>query len=165
LFLANKIQAHLAPFLKGKMANQSPLGVLSKRLCNFMANFLHQFFCKPLWPAPFWALTFKENSKFIVSPEISQIQFACSLAAPPANILPSAALSASFFCLAQHHTGPGSGSNSTVHCDDVFTASCAPTGKHWARLSLAWFWGVVMVAMKTASNAEVGVPLISSANR
>jgi hypothetical protein len=34
----------------------------------------------------------------IVSPEISQIQFACSAAAPPANILPSAAPSASF-CL------------------------------------------------------------------
>jgi hypothetical protein len=45
------------------MANPSPLGVLSNKLCNFKANFLHQLFCKLLWPAPFRALTFKENSK------------------------------------------------------------------------------------------------------
>jgi hypothetical protein len=29
---ATKIQAHLAPSLKGQMANPSPLGVLSKKL-------------------------------------------------------------------------------------------------------------------------------------
>jgi hypothetical protein len=63
LFLATKIQAHLAPFSKEQIANPSPLGVLLKKLCNFKANILHQLFCKPLWPAPFWALTFKENSK------------------------------------------------------------------------------------------------------
>ncbi len=63
LFLVTKIQAHLAPFSKEQMANPSPLGVLFKNLCNFKASFLHQIFCKPLWPAPFWALTFKENSK------------------------------------------------------------------------------------------------------
>jgi hypothetical protein len=40
------------------MANPSPLGVLLKKLCNFKASFLHQLFCKPLWPTPFWALTF-----------------------------------------------------------------------------------------------------------
>jgi hypothetical protein len=58
LFLATKSQAHLAPFSKGQMANPSPLRALFKKLCNFKANFLHQLFCKPLWPAPFWALTF-----------------------------------------------------------------------------------------------------------
>jgi hypothetical protein len=47
-----------APFSKGQMGNPSPLGVLLKKLRNFRANFLHQLFCKPLWPAPLWALTF-----------------------------------------------------------------------------------------------------------
>jgi hypothetical protein len=32
LFFATKIQAHLAPFLKGQMANPSPLRALSKKL-------------------------------------------------------------------------------------------------------------------------------------
>ncbi len=63
LFLATKIQGHLAPFSKGQMANPSPLGALLKKLCNFKANFLHQLFCKPLWLAPFWAWTFWENSR------------------------------------------------------------------------------------------------------
>jgi hypothetical protein len=60
LFLATKIQAHLSPFSKKQMANPSPLGVLFKKLCNFKASFLHQPFCKPPWPAPFWALTFEK---------------------------------------------------------------------------------------------------------
>jgi hypothetical protein len=46
---------------------------------------------------PIVGIDFLRKLKVIVSPEISQIQFACSAAAPPANILPSAALSASFF--------------------------------------------------------------------
>jgi hypothetical protein len=88
------------------MANPSPLGVLFKKLSNFKANFLHQLFCKPLWPAPFWALTFFRKFKVIVSPELRQIQFACSAAAPPANILPSAAPPTSY-CLSSSTLVPG----------------------------------------------------------
>jgi hypothetical protein len=47
---------------------------------------------------PILGIDFLRKFIVIVSPEISQIQFACSGAAPPANILPSAALSTSF-CL------------------------------------------------------------------
>jgi hypothetical protein len=36
------------PLLKGQMCNQSPLGVLLKKLRNFKGNFLHQPFCKQL---------------------------------------------------------------------------------------------------------------------
>jgi hypothetical protein len=70
---------------------------------------------------PILGIDFLRKFEVIVSPEISQIQFTCSAAALPANILPSAALSASFFfCLARHRPG----SNSAAHCDDFFPASC-----------------------------------------
>jgi hypothetical protein len=44
---------------------------------------------------PILGIHFLRKFKVIVSPEISRIQFACSAVAPPANILPSAAPSAS----------------------------------------------------------------------
>ncbi len=56
--------------------NSSPSGLLKgadgqpilswsfiQKLCNSKANFLHPVLCKPLWPVPFCALTFLENSK------------------------------------------------------------------------------------------------------
>ncbi len=43
---------------------------------------------------PILGIDFLRKFKVIVSPELSQIQFACSAAAPSAHILPSAALSA-----------------------------------------------------------------------
>jgi hypothetical protein len=54
----NQNSSPSGPVSKEQMANPSPLGVLFKKLFKFKANFLHQLFCKPLWPAPFWALTF-----------------------------------------------------------------------------------------------------------
>jgi hypothetical protein len=96
LFLVTKIQAHLAPFLKGQMANPSPLGVLSKRL-QFQGKLFTSTFLQAAVAGPILGFDFLRKFKVIVSPEISQIHFACSAAAPPANILPSAAPSASFF--------------------------------------------------------------------
>ncbi len=66
-------------------------GTLLKKLCNFKASFLHQLYCKPLWPVLFWALTILRKFKVTVSPEISQIQFACppfclQRPRPPPNI-------------------------------------------------------------------------------
>jgi hypothetical protein len=80
LFLATKIQAHPAPFSKEQMANPSPLGVLLKKL--FTSTFLQAAVAGPI-PG----IDFLRKFKVIVSPEISQIQFACSAAAPAANIL------------------------------------------------------------------------------
>jgi hypothetical protein len=70
-----KIQAHLAPFLKGQMANPSPPGVLSKKLCNFKAFFTSTFLQAAV-AGPFLGIDFLRKFKVIVSPEISQIQFA-----------------------------------------------------------------------------------------
>jgi hypothetical protein len=45
---------------------------------------------------PILGIDFLRKFKVIVSPELSQIQFACSAAAPPAHILPPAAPPASY---------------------------------------------------------------------
>ncbi len=59
----NQNSSPSGPLLKGADGQPIPSCSFIKKLCNFKASFLHQPFCKPLWPAPFWALTFKENSK------------------------------------------------------------------------------------------------------
>jgi hypothetical protein len=46
------------PLLKGVDGQPIPSWASFKRLWNFKANFLQQLSCKPLWLAPFWALTF-----------------------------------------------------------------------------------------------------------
>jgi hypothetical protein len=51
------------PLLKGADCQPIPSCGFIKKTVQFQCNFLHQFFCKPLWLAPFWELTFKENSK------------------------------------------------------------------------------------------------------
>ncbi len=91
LFLATKIPAHLAPFSKGQMNNQSPLGASLKKLRNSKANLSHLLSCKPLWLAPFWALTFWENSQSLLFQKSTKVQFACLAASSPPTHLPSAA--------------------------------------------------------------------------
>ncbi len=54
----NQNSSPSGPFLKGADGQPIPSWVLLKKLCNFKASFLHQPFCKPLWLASFWALTF-----------------------------------------------------------------------------------------------------------
>jgi hypothetical protein len=103
-------------------SSPSPLGVLLKKLCNFKASFLHQLFCKPLWPALFWALTFKENSKSLFLQNSAKYSlhvqqrprppiFCLQRLRPPRSV-----------CLARHRSR--SGSNSAAHCDNFFPASC-----------------------------------------
>jgi hypothetical protein len=93
LFLATKIQAHLAPFSKGQMANPSPLGALLKKL-QFQGKLFTSIFLQAAVAGPILGIDFLRKFKVIVSPELSQIQFACSAATPSAHILPSAAPSA-----------------------------------------------------------------------
>jgi hypothetical protein len=97
LFLATKIQAHLAPFSKEQMANPSPLGVLLKKIVQFQGKLFTSTFLQAAVAGPILGIDFLRKFKVIVSPEISKIQFACSAAAPPANILPSAAPPASYY--------------------------------------------------------------------
>jgi hypothetical protein len=72
------------------MDNPSPLGVLLKKL-QFQSKLFTSTFLQATVAGPILGIDFLRKLKVIVSPEISQIQFACSAAAPPANILPSAA--------------------------------------------------------------------------
>ncbi len=91
MFLATQIQVHLAPFSKGQMANPSPLVQFQGKL--FTSTFLQAAVAGPIL-----GIDFLRKFKVIVSPELSQVQFAFSAAAPSAHILPSAALPA-LYCL------------------------------------------------------------------
>jgi hypothetical protein len=91
LFLATKIQAHLVPFSKEQMAIPSPLGVLLKKTVQFQGKLFTSTFLQAAVAGPILGIEFLRKFKVIVSPELSQIQFACSAAAPPSHILPSAA--------------------------------------------------------------------------
>jgi hypothetical protein len=78
------------------------LGFYLKKTVQFQGKLLTSTFLQATVAGPILDIDFVRKFKVIVSPEISQIQFACSAAALPANILPSAAPSALFFCLARH---------------------------------------------------------------
>jgi hypothetical protein len=73
------------------------LGFYSKN-CAISRQTFYITFLQAAVAGPILGIDFLRKFKVIVSPEISQIQFACSAAALPANILPSAAPSTSF-CL------------------------------------------------------------------
>jgi hypothetical protein len=83
--------------------------------------------------SPILGMDFLRKIKVTVSPEINQIQFACSAVAPacqffafrgpacPPNIF-SGLVHLAFFI--ELETSPGSGSNSATHCNNFFIASC-----------------------------------------
>ncbi len=64
----------------------------------FQGKLFTSTFLQAAVASPILSIDFERKFKVIVSPEISQIQIACSAAAPPAHILPSAAPPASY-CL------------------------------------------------------------------
>jgi hypothetical protein len=97
LFLETKIQAHLAPFSKEQMGSPSPLGVLFKKTVQFQCNLFTSTFLQAAVAGPILGIDFLRKFKVTVSPEISQIQFACSAAALPANILPQRLCPPRFF--------------------------------------------------------------------
>jgi hypothetical protein len=70
------------------------LGFYLKKL-QFQGKLFTSTFLQAAVASPILGIDFLQKFKVIVSPEISQIQFACSAAAPPANILPPAAPPAS----------------------------------------------------------------------
>jgi hypothetical protein len=79
------------------MANPSPLGVLFKKL-QFQGKLFTSTFLQAAVAGPILGIDFLRKFKVIVSLEQSQIQFACSAAAPSAHILPSEAPPTSY-CL------------------------------------------------------------------
>jgi hypothetical protein len=86
------------PLLKGADGQPIPSWGFIKKLCNFKASFLHQLFLQAAVAGPILGIDFFRKFKVIVSPELSQIQFACSAEPPPADILSSAAPPTSY-CL------------------------------------------------------------------
>jgi hypothetical protein len=64
----------------------------------FQGKLFTSTFLQAAVAGPILGIDFLRKFKVIVSPELSQVQFACSAAAPPANILPLAAPPASY-CL------------------------------------------------------------------
>ncbi len=86
------------PLLKGADGQPIPSWGFIKKTVQFQGKLFTSTFLQAAVAGPILGIDFLRKIKVIVSPEISQIQFVCSAAAPPANILPSAAPSTSF-CL------------------------------------------------------------------
>jgi hypothetical protein len=83
--------AHLDPFSKGKMGNLSSLGVSFKKNCAISRQAFYSNLLQPAVAGPILGIDFLRKFKVTVSPEINQIQFACSAMASPALHLPSVA--------------------------------------------------------------------------
>jgi hypothetical protein len=90
LFLATKISAHLVPFSKGQMGNLSLLGVSLKKTVQFQGKLFTSSFLQAAVAGSILGIDFLRKFKVTVVPDINQIQFACTTAAPPAPFLPSA---------------------------------------------------------------------------
>jgi hypothetical protein len=99
------------PLLKGADGQPIPSRGFIQKIVQLQGKLFTSTFLQAAVAGPILGIDFLRKFKVIVSPEISQIQLAFSAASLPANILPSTALSTSFFCLARHwsqlrFTGP-----------------------------------------------------------
>jgi hypothetical protein len=79
LFPAHPMPVHLAPCLRGQMANQSPLGVSFPKPSSYRASFLQQNFCKS---HAILGIDFLRKFRIAVAPETSQRLFAFAAMAP-----------------------------------------------------------------------------------
>jgi hypothetical protein len=121
------------PLLKGTDGQPIPSWGFIKKTVQFQGRLFTSTFLQAAVAGPILGIDFLRKFKVTVSPEINQIQFACSAAAQSANFLPSvtpftqpifsAASSASHF-LFSSTTVLAPDSNSAAHCDDYFPASC-----------------------------------------
>ncbi len=120
----NQNSSPSSPLLKGAEGQPIPSWGFIQKLCNSKANFSHPISCKPLWPVPFWALTFVRKLGVTVVSEINQIQFACTAAASPAHNFFAIDSLVRLSFAAYSYTGTSSGSNLAACCDNFFPASC-----------------------------------------
>ncbi len=104
MFLATKTSPS-GPFLKGADGQPIPSWGFIQKTVQFQGKLFTSTFLYAAVAGLILGIDFLRKFKVIVSPEISEIQFACSATAPPANILPSAAPSASF-CLSSTRLVP-----------------------------------------------------------
>ncbi len=82
------------PLLKGADGQPIPSWGFIKKTVQFQGKLFTSTFLQAALAGPILGIDFLRKFKVIVSPELSQIQFACSAAALSAHILPSAAPSA-----------------------------------------------------------------------
>jgi hypothetical protein len=73
------------------------LGFYLKKTVQFQGKLFTSTFLQAAVAGPILGIDFLRKFYVTFSPAISQIQFACSAAVPPTNILPSAAPSTSFY--------------------------------------------------------------------
>jgi hypothetical protein len=94
----NQNSSPSGPLLKGADGQPILSWVYIKKTVQFQGQLFTSTFLQSAVSGPILGIDFLRKFKVIVSPELSQIQFACSAAAPPAHILPSAAPPTSY-CL------------------------------------------------------------------
>jgi hypothetical protein len=84
------------PLLKGADGQPIPSWGFIQKTVQFQGILFTSTFLQAAVAGPILGIDFLRKFKVIVSPELSQIQFACSAAASPAHILPPAAPPASY---------------------------------------------------------------------
>ncbi len=87
----NQSSSPSGPLLKGADGQPIPSWGFIKKTVQFQGKHFTSTFLQAAVAGPILGIDFLRKFKVIVSPELSQIQFACSAAAPSAHILPSAA--------------------------------------------------------------------------
>jgi hypothetical protein len=90
----NQNSSPFGPLLKGADGQPIPSWGFIKKTVQFQGKLFTSTFLQATVAGPILGIDFLRKFKVIVSPELSQIQFACSAAAPSAHILPSATPSA-----------------------------------------------------------------------
>ncbi len=94
----NQNSSPYGPLLKGADGQPIPSWGFIQKTVQFQGKLFTSTFLQAAVAGPILGIDFLRKFKVIVSPELSQIQFACSAAALSAHILPSAAPPASY-CL------------------------------------------------------------------
>ncbi len=91
----NKNPSPSGPLLKGADGQPIPSWGFIKKTVQFQGKLFTSSFLQAAAAGPILGIDFLRKFKVRVSPEINQIQFACTAAAPPAPYLPTAASPAS----------------------------------------------------------------------
>jgi hypothetical protein len=84
----NQNSSPSSPILKGADGQPIPFWGFIKKTVQFQGKLFTSTFLQAAVAGPILGIDFLRKFKVTVSPEISQLQFACSAAAPPANFLP-----------------------------------------------------------------------------
>ncbi len=92
----NQNSSPSGPLLKGADGQPIPSWGFVQKTVQFQGKFFTSTFLQAAVAGPILGIDFLRKFEGIISPELSQKQFACSAAAPPTQILPSAAPPATY---------------------------------------------------------------------